>query len=102
MDGVSSRGRQFHGTEETRVSEGDTSAADTGGAGGNMRNGHNTQTRRIRYSRQFVDVEENVRIRLEKLSKKISDGSVSDYMRRWGLTCQRPIKRTRKQDLSRI
>ncbi|MDE6454333.1 MAG: winged helix-turn-helix domain-containing protein, partial [Dysosmobacter sp.] len=23
---------------------------------------------------------------------------VSDYMRRWGLTCQRPIKRARKQD----
>ena len=34
--------------------------------------------------------------------KKISDGSVSDYMRCWGLTCQRPIKRARKQDPSRI
>ena len=29
MDGVSARGRQIHGTEETRVPEGDTSAADT-------------------------------------------------------------------------
>ena len=34
--------------------------------------------------------------------KKMSDGSVSDYMRRWGLTCQRLIKRARKQDPSRI
>ena len=38
----------------------------------------------------------------KKYRKKISDGSVSDYMRRWGLTCQRPIKRARKQDPSRI
>ena len=28
--------------------------------------------------------------------------SVSDYMRRWGLTCQRPVKRARKQAPSRI
>lgn len=38
----------------------------------------------------------------KRYRKKISDGSVSDYMRRWGLTCQRPIKRARKQDSSRI
>ena len=38
----------------------------------------------------------------KKYRKRISDGSVSDYMRRWGLTCQRPIKRARKQDPSRI
>ena len=38
----------------------------------------------------------------KRYRKKISDGSVSDYMRRWGLTCQRPIKRARKQDPSRI
>ena len=38
----------------------------------------------------------------KRYRKKISDGSVSDYMRRWGLTCQRPIKRARKQDPSRV
>ena len=38
----------------------------------------------------------------KRYRKKISDGSVSDYMRRWGLTCQRPIKRARKQGPSRI
>ena len=38
----------------------------------------------------------------KKYRKKISDGSVSDYMRRWDLTCQRPVKRARKQDSSRI
>ena len=38
----------------------------------------------------------------KRYRKKISDGSVSDYMRRWGLTCQRPIKCARKQDPSRI
>ena len=30
--------------------------------------------------------------------KKISDGCASDYMRRWGLSSQRPVKRARKQD----
>lgn len=38
----------------------------------------------------------------KKYQKKMSDGSVSDYMRRWGLTSQRPIKRARKQDPSRV
>ena len=70
MDGVSARGRQIHGTEETRVPEGDTSAADTGGAGGNTRNNYNTPPRGIRYSRQFMDTEESMHIRLEKVSEK--------------------------------
>ena len=38
----------------------------------------------------------------KKYRKKISDGSVPDHMRRWGSTCRRPMKRARKQDLSRI
>ena len=70
MDGVSARGREFHGIEETRVPEGDTSTAGTGGAGGNTRNDYNTPPRGIRYSRQFMDAEESVRIRLEKVSEK--------------------------------
>ena len=41
MDGVSAGGRRFPGTEETWVPE-RASAADTGGAGRNTRNGHNT------------------------------------------------------------
>ena len=70
MDGVSARGRQFPRTEETGFPEGDTSAADTGGTGGNTRNGHDTPPRGIRHSRQLVDAEEGVRIRLEKVSEK--------------------------------
>ena len=34
--------------------------------------------------------------------KKMTDGCVSDYMRRWGLSCQRPVKRARKQDAERV
>ena len=34
--------------------------------------------------------------------KKISDGCASDYMRRWGLSSQRPVKRARKQDPKRL
>lgn len=34
--------------------------------------------------------------------KKMSDGCASDYMRRWGLSCQRPVKRARKQDPFRV
>ena len=70
MDVVSAKGRQFPGTEETRVSERDASAADTGGADGNTRNGHNTPSRGIWDPRQSVDAEESVRIRLEKVSEK--------------------------------
>ena len=32
--------------------------------------------------------------------KKMTDGCASDYMRRWGLSSQRPVKRARKQDPS--
>ena len=34
--------------------------------------------------------------------KKMSDGCASDYMRRWGLSCQRPVKRARKQETERV
>ena len=34
--------------------------------------------------------------------KKMTDGCASDYMRRWGLSCQRPVKRARKQDAQRV
>ena len=34
--------------------------------------------------------------------KKMTDGCASDYMRRWGLSCQRPVKRARKQDTEQI
>ena len=34
--------------------------------------------------------------------KKMTDGCASDYMRRWGLSCQRPVKRARKQDAERV
>lgn len=70
MDGVSARGRQFPGSEETGVPEGDTSAADTVRAGGNTRNDYDTPPGGIRYSREFVDAEESVLIRLEKVSEK--------------------------------
>ena len=53
-----------------RVPEGDTSAADTGGAGRNTRNDYHTPPRGIRYSWQFMDAEESVHIRLEKVSEK--------------------------------
>ena len=34
--------------------------------------------------------------------KKLTDRCASDYMRRWGLSCQRPAKRARKQNPTRI
>ena len=34
--------------------------------------------------------------------KKMSDGCASDYMRRWGLSCQRPVKRARKQNTEQV
>ena len=34
--------------------------------------------------------------------KKMSDGCASDYMRRWGLSCRRPVKRARKQDAVQV
>ena len=38
----------------------------------------------------------------KKYGKKMSDGCASDYMRRWGLSCRRPVKRARKQDAVRV
>ena len=34
--------------------------------------------------------------------KKMTEGCASDYMRRWGMSCQRPVKRARKQDAQRV
>ena len=34
--------------------------------------------------------------------KKMTDGCASDYMKRWGLSCRRPVKRARKQEPERI
>ena len=34
--------------------------------------------------------------------KKMTEGCASDYMRRWGLSCQRPVKRARNQDPARV
>lgn len=34
--------------------------------------------------------------------KDVSERRVSEYMKRWGLSCQRPVKRARKQDSKRI
>jgi len=34
--------------------------------------------------------------------KEVSERRLSDYMKRWGMSCQRPAKRARKQDVSRI
>ena len=34
--------------------------------------------------------------------KRISVECASDYMRRWGFSCQRPVKRARKQDSKRV
>ncbi len=38
----------------------------------------------------------------KRYKKRISDGCASDYMRRWNLTCQRPVKRARKQNPKRV
>ena len=84
------------------VSEGDTSAADTGGAGRNTRNGHNTPSRGIGDPRQSVDTEESVRIRLEKVSEKDIRREGAGSYAALGSTCQCPVKRAQKQDLSRI
>ena len=34
--------------------------------------------------------------------KRMTEGCASDYMRRWGLSCQRPVKRARKQNPVRV
>lgn len=70
MDGISAGGRQFPGTKETGIPEGDTSAADSRGTGGNTGNDHYPPPRGIWYSREFVDTEKGVHIRLEKVSEE--------------------------------
>ena len=34
--------------------------------------------------------------------KKMAESCASDYMRRWGMSCQRPVKRARKQDAQQV
>ena len=34
----------------------------------------------------------------EQLGKTVNERTLSDYMRRWGMSCQRPAKRARKQN----
>jgi len=38
----------------------------------------------------------------ERYHKEVSERRLSDYMKRWGMSCQRPAKRARKQNPSRI
>jgi len=38
----------------------------------------------------------------ERYHKEVSERRLSDYMKRWGMSCQRPAKRARKQNSSRI
>ena len=38
----------------------------------------------------------------KQYNKEVSERRLSDYMKRWGLSCQRPVKRARKQELTRI
>ena len=38
----------------------------------------------------------------KRYHKEVSERRLSDYMKRWGMSCQRPAKRARKQDSSRI
>ena len=34
----------------------------------------------------------------KRFGKRVNERTLSDYMRRWGLSCQRPAKRARKQN----
>ena len=34
----------------------------------------------------------------KKFQKRIHERTISDYMKRWGMSCQRPAKRARKQN----
>ena len=34
----------------------------------------------------------------KQFRKTINERTLSDYMKRWGMSCQRPAKRARKQD----
>lgn len=36
------------------------------------------------------------------IHKDVSERRVSEYMKRWGLSCQRLVKRARKQDPKRV
>ena len=38
----------------------------------------------------------------KQFHKSVNERTLSDYMRRWGMSCQRPVKRARKQNLSGI
>ena len=37
----------------------------------------------------------------KRYHKEVSERRLSDYMKRWGMSCQRPAKRARKQNSSR-
>ena len=34
----------------------------------------------------------------KRFYKVVNERTLSDYMRRWGMSCQRPVKRARKQN----
>ena len=34
----------------------------------------------------------------KRFEKSVNERTLSDYMRRWGMSCQRPVKRARKQN----
>ena len=38
----------------------------------------------------------------KQFHKTVNERTLSDYMRRWGMSCQRPAKRARKQNPSGI
>ncbi len=38
----------------------------------------------------------------KQLGKAVNERTLSDYMKRWGMSCQRPAKRARKQNLTGI
>ena len=38
----------------------------------------------------------------KQFRKTINERTLSDYMKRWGMSCQRPAKRARKQDANSI
>ena len=38
----------------------------------------------------------------KQCQKSINERTLSDYMKRWGMSCQRPAKRARKQDANSI
>ena len=38
----------------------------------------------------------------KRFRKAVNERTLSDYMRRWGMSCQRPVKRARKQDAQQV